>query len=166
MSALRSSERRWSARAYIAHLVVRQSTFPIMAATRNFTLNDPSVAIGLATPIPYEGGFVESQMDAPVAPVISAPPPHGEGFTPAFTLTHNATYIPAVVLNPLPETAISAPLGLRRMLLETVRDNPLFPVATRPEAALDGIAVPMTSATEININVEIFNICEFLFFIV
>jgi hypothetical protein len=41
--------------------------------------------------MPYEGGFDEIQIEAPVAPVSSMPPPQGEGKVPGFTETHSAT---------------------------------------------------------------------------
>jgi hypothetical protein len=51
------------------------------------------------------------------------------------------------------------------MLLETLSEVPFFPIATRFEAALEGIAVPITRARATIANVEIFNMCEFIFFI-
>ena len=46
---------------------------------------------GFAKPTPYDGGFEEIQIDAPVAPDSSMPPPQGEGSIPALTTVQSAT---------------------------------------------------------------------------
>ena len=80
-SAVRSSERVWSALVATAQAMTRQSNpSASAAATVILTSNVPPGPNGVVSPLAYAGGSDVIQTVLPPDPVRSMPPAHGVGF--------------------------------------------------------------------------------------
>ena len=75
----------------IEHDTVRQSIEPMSAEIWRRTTNRPPALNGVASAVPYGGGFDEIHADAGLVPDVLTPPPHGDGICPLRGVTQSAT---------------------------------------------------------------------------